>query len=69
MRYIVLYEETDSGWGAYPPDLPGVGIVAPTKAKARDSVRTAIEMHLSGLRAQGLAIPAPRSSAEHVEVS
>ena len=43
--------------------------VAPTKAKARDSVRTAIEMHLSGLRAQGLAIPAPRSSAEHVEVS
>jgi predicted RNase H-like HicB family nuclease len=39
--------------GAYPPDIPGVGVVANTRAEARDSVRKAIEMHLAGLREDG----------------
>lgn len=68
MKYYVVYERADDGgWGAYPPDLPGVGVVADTRDEARESVRKAIEMHLEGLRADGEPIPEP--SGEFVEVA
>ncbi|MGH7749584.1 MAG: type II toxin-antitoxin system HicB family antitoxin [Candidatus Dormibacteria bacterium] len=68
MKYYVMYEPTaDGGWGAYPPDLPGVGIVAATREGARASVRKAIEMHLAGLREDGEPVPEP--SGEFVEVA
>ncbi len=64
MRYYVIYERADDGgWGAYPPDIPGVGVVANTRAEARDSVRKAIEMHLAGLREDGLPIPSHRGNS------
>jgi hypothetical protein len=28
-EYVVIYERTDTGWGAYCPDLPGLGVVEP----------------------------------------
>ena len=67
MRYYVVYEEaSDGGWGAYPPDLPGVGVVGRTREEARQLVRRAIELHLEGLKKDGLPIPEP--SGEYVEV-
>ena len=68
MKYYVVYEQAkDGGWGAYPPNLPGVGVVAATRDEARDSVRKAIAMHLRGLREDGLPIPEP--SGEFVDVA
>lgn len=68
MRYYVVYERADDGgWGAYPPDLPGVGVMGATRDEARSLVRTAIEMHLDGLREDGLPIPEP--SGEYVDVA
>ncbi len=68
MKYYVIYERAaDGGWGAYPPDLPGVGVVADTREEAHDSVRKAIELHLKGMRADGETIPKP--SGEFVEVA
>ncbi|MHB8179090.1 MAG: type II toxin-antitoxin system HicB family antitoxin [Vulcanimicrobiaceae bacterium] len=68
MKYYVIYERADDGgWGAYPPDLPGVGVVADTREAARDSVRKAIALHLKGMRADGEAIPEP--SGEFVDVA
>ena len=26
MKYLVIYEKSDTGWGAYAPDLPGLGV-------------------------------------------
>ncbi len=68
MKYYVVYEQArDGGWGAYPPDLPGVGVVGETRDQARDLVREAIELHLAALRADGLPVPEP--SGEFVEVA
>jgi predicted RNase H-like HicB family nuclease len=67
MRYYVVFERAaDSGWGAYPPDLPGVGVVADTQAEAKESIKAAIEMHIAGLRSDGLPVPQP--SGEFVEI-
>jgi len=71
MKYLVLYVRADDGgWGAYPPDLPGVGIVAATEEEARTSIRKAIAMHIEGLREDGSPIPEPSSiAAELVEIA
>jgi hypothetical protein len=26
MKYLVIYEKSSKGWGAYAPDLPGFGV-------------------------------------------
>jgi len=68
MKYYVVYEEaSDGGWGAYSPDVPGVGIVASTMEQARESIRKAIEMQISGLIEDGLPLPQP--SGEFVEIA
>jgi len=68
MKYYVVYEQAaDGGWGAYPPDLPGVGIVGETREEARQLIREAIAIHLEGLREDGLPIPEP--SGEYVEIA
>lgn len=71
MKYMVIYERADDGgWGAYPPDLPGVGIVAATQEEARASIRKAIAMHLEGLREDGEPIPKAASvQAELIEIA
>ncbi len=57
MHFPVVFERaSDGGWGAYPPDLPGVGIIADTLAEARESIRFAIEMHVAGMREDGLPV-------------
>ena len=67
MRFYVVYEQTATGWSAYPPDLPGVGVTAPTREETRDLIRGAIAMHVDGLREDGQPIPQP--SGEFVEVA
>jgi predicted RNase H-like HicB family nuclease len=68
MKYYVVYERAhDGGWGAYAPDVPGVGVVGDSQDEARGLIRTAIEMQLEELRRQGLPVPKP--SGEFVEVA
>jgi len=60
MRYPVVFEKSlDGSYSAYPPDLPGCGIIGKSLEEARKLIAEAIEMHLAGLREDGLAIPTP----------
>ena len=63
MRYAVVIEKTETGFAAYPPDLPGVGVASETLEGVQRLIREAIEMHLSGLRQDGLPIPEPVTRA------
>lgn len=68
IKYLVIIEQADDGsYGAYVPDLSGCGVCGMDSiAKAKESIRQAIAMHLAGLRADGEAIPAPQAQAELV---
>jgi predicted RNase H-like HicB family nuclease len=69
VRYVVIIEQGDGGFGAYVPDLPGCVAVGETREEAMRLIREAIEFHLEGMREEGLPVPQPSSSSEYVEVS
>jgi predicted RNase H-like HicB family nuclease len=57
MKYAVLLEETDTGYSAYVPDLPGCVAAGTTLAETKELIRGAIHMHLAGMREDGDPIP------------
>jgi predicted RNase H-like HicB family nuclease len=67
MRYIVVVERGETSWGAHEPDLPGCIAVGETRDEALELIREAIELHIEGLRRDGLTVPAPSSESELVE--
>ncbi|CAA9325135.1 MAG: hypothetical protein AVDCRST_MAG68-2042 [uncultured Gemmatimonadetes bacterium] len=50
MKYAVVVERSDTGFGAYVPELPGCVAVAESEAEVRQLIREAIELHLDALR-------------------
>jgi predicted RNase H-like HicB family nuclease len=68
MKYLVIYEKSSTGWGAYAPDLPGVGVAETTLDEAKDLIREAIEFHLEGMRQHGDVIPTPSATTEYITV-
>ncbi len=69
INYVVVYEKSQTGWGAYVPDLPGVITTGRTKQETQQLIREAIEFHLEGLREDKLPIPEPTAEAEVVTVA
>ena len=64
MRYLVVYEKATANVSAYSPDLPGCVAAGRTIEEARDNMRGAIELHLAGLREDGLPVPEGRGKDE-----
>jgi len=68
MKYLVVYEKANGGWGAYAPDLPGLGVVGKTLEEVKVLMREAIEFHLEGMRQHGDPIPVPSATTEYVSL-
>ena len=61
VRYLVrINRDPDSDWGASVPDLPGCVATGKTIDAALRRIQIAIELHLRGMRADGLKLPRPR---------
>lgn len=69
MRYAVVIEKAESNFGAYVPDLPGCVATGATVEEVEKLIQEAIEFHIEGLRADGVAIPKPLSKVEYVDVA
>jgi predicted RNase H-like HicB family nuclease len=67
-RYLIIIEETSTGYSAYSPDLPGCVATGTTRDSVEREMHDAIEFHLDGLRRAGEPIPSPRSKAAYCEV-
>jgi len=67
-RFLVIIEKAEGNYSAYSPDLPGCVATGKTKDQAARNMHQAIELHLEGLREDGLPIPKSHSSAEYVAV-
>jgi predicted RNase H-like HicB family nuclease len=69
VKYVVVYEKSQTGWAAYVPDLPGVVTTGSTREEVRSLIHEAIEFHLDGMREDNLPIPEPSAEAEVISVS
>ncbi len=68
MKYLVVVEQTPSGFSAYSPDVPGCVATGSTRSEVEREIADAIAFHLEGLHAEGLEIPTPQASTAYVDV-
>jgi predicted RNase H-like HicB family nuclease len=68
-RYLIIIEETSTGFSAYSPDLPGCVATGSTHEEVEREMQNAMEFHIDGLRLAGDQIPEPRSQASYCEVA
>ena len=68
MKYLIVYEKSATGWGAYSPGLPGLGVAGATLDETKQLIREAVEFHLEGMRQHGDPIPEASSQTEYITV-
>ena len=57
--FLVVFEKSTTGYGAYAPDLPGCAATGRTLEETRKRMAKAMELHLSAMREDGDSIPEP----------
>jgi predicted RNase H-like HicB family nuclease len=67
-RFLIVIEKASRNFSAYSPDLPGCVATGRTRKSTEIRMRKAIELHLRGMKEDGLPIPRPVSVAEFVKV-
>lgn len=69
IRYAVVIERSQTGFGAWVPDLPGCVATTETEEELRRMIKEAIEFHIEGLKESGQPVPEPSTAVEYVDVS
>jgi len=69
VRYAVVIEQAGAGLSAYVLDLPGCVATGSTVEETEAAIREAIQLHLEGMRQDGIPIPLPSSRVDYVEVA
>ena len=71
-KYAVVYEAPEhpgGNWGAYAPDLPGLGAVGDTFEECRADIASGIAAHIAALRQRGFPVPEPTTRVEELLVA
>jgi predicted RNase H-like HicB family nuclease len=67
-KYLIVIEETSTGYSAYSPDLEGCVSTGHTRQEVEKNMQEAIAFHLDGLRAEGMHVPDPHTYSTYIEV-
>ena len=67
--YLIIVEETSTGYSAYSPDLPGCVSTGHTREEVEANMREAIQFHIEGLKLDGYEVPEPSSYSSYVHIS
>lgn len=67
-KYLIVIEETATGFSAYSPDLPGCVSTGATRDDVERNMREAIAFHLDGLREDGEPVPEPHTYSAYIEL-
>ena len=67
-RYLIVIEETETGYSAYSPDLDGCIATGGTRQEVEREMQQAIAFHLEGLAHTGEPIPDPHTYSAYVEI-
>jgi predicted RNase H-like HicB family nuclease len=68
MKYLVIIEETKTGYSAFSPDLPGCIAAGSSKEDVEKNMKEAIAIHLEGMSQEGLEVPKSHSFSTYLEV-
>jgi predicted RNase H-like HicB family nuclease len=68
MKYLIVIEETETGFSAYCPDLDGCVATGKSLQEVETAMKEAIAIHIEGLREQGADPPGPHSFSTYIEV-
>lgn len=66
MRYSVVIEKGEKNYSTYLPDVPGCIATGRTPTATLRRLFKALEMHLAGLKEDGLPIPEPTTQVEYI---
>ena len=69
MKYLIVIEESDTGYSAYSPDLPGCVAAGATLAEVSQLMEEAVALHIDAMRLDGEPIPRPTTTSCYVEVA
>lgn len=69
MKYLVVIEETETGFSTYSPDLPGCIATGDTKKEVERNMQDGILFHLEGIPEDGKQIPEPRSYSRTFDIA
>lgn len=69
MKYLVIIEQGETGFGAHVPDLPGCIAAAASREEVVTLIQEAIALHIEDMQERGLPVPRPTSSGEVIEVA
>jgi predicted RNase H-like HicB family nuclease len=58
-RFLIIIEDAGANFSAYSPDLPGCAATGKTRSDTEANMYEAIQMHIEGLREDGLPVPEP----------
>lgn len=67
-KFLVIVEETETGYSAYAPDLPGCVATGKTKSQVEHVMSEAIEFHLEGLREDDEPLPVAHAYSTYCKV-
>jgi predicted RNase H-like HicB family nuclease len=68
MQYAMIVEKGERNFSAYLPDLPGCIATGTSLEEVKQRMHEAVELHLRGMREDGLPIPEP-SLVEYVDAA
>ena len=69
MKYLIILEETKTGFSAYSPDLPGCIATGKSVEETEFNMQGAVKFHLEGMREDGMELPRPLSRVSYFEVT
>jgi predicted RNase H-like HicB family nuclease len=67
-EYLIIIEKAKRNYAAYLPDLPGCVATGATREEVEANIREAVRFHLEGLKAEGLPVPKPTTSAARIAI-
>lgn len=67
MKYLIVIEKGEKGYGAFVPDLPGCVAVGRTRGIVKRLIREAIDLHLEAMRERGEKVPKPSANVDYVD--
>lgn len=62
-KFLIVIEKAGENYSAYAPDLQGCVATGKTREETEELMMEAIELHIQGLREDGLPIPRQEASA------